>query len=235
MKLPVVEIQRFCMHDGPGIRTTVFIKGCPLRCKWCHNPETHKKENEIYYSPSKCIRCGNCNICKNGAHQFTTGKHVFDRDRCLMSEDCVGVCPTKALESVSQEMGIDEIIYEVLRDVAFYGKEGGLTISGGEPMAYPKETIALLKAAKENNLNTAVETCGYFDKAFLPTLCQYTDTLLWDFKDSDKERHIEYTGVSNERIIENLLLADSLKANIELRCILVNTVNFTKGCHTVKM
>lgn len=145
-----------------------------------------------------------------------------------MSEDCVGVCPTKALESVSQEMGIDEIIYEVLRDVAFYGKEGGLTISGGEPMAYPKETIALLKAAKENNLNTAVETCGYFDKAFLPTLCQYTDTLLWDFKDSDKERHIEYTGVSNERIIENLLLADSLKANIELRCILVNTVNFTK-------
>lgn len=229
MKLPIVRIQRFCMHDGPGIRTTIFLKGCPLKCKWCHNPETQKMEQEMFYAPSKCIHCRMCMICENDAHVFTPKGHFYDRTKCRLCGDCVTKCPSGALEMACRTMSIDEIISEVVQDAAFYGENGGITISGGEPMAHPLETIALLKAAKEKNLTTAIETSGYFDKEFLPLLCKYTDTFLWDFKDSDNARHIENVGVSNERIIENLLIADELKANTVLRCILVNGVNYTQN------
>ena len=203
MKLPVVTIQKLCIHDGPGIRTTVFLKGCPLRCKWCHNPETWKREQEIYHTPSKCIGCGSCKAGEK--------------------------CPTGALVPVSELMSIDEILSEVMRDSVFYGEKGGITISGGEPMLHGYKTIALLKAAKEAGITTVVETSGYFDKRLVPSLSEYTDILLWDFKDGDNIRHIENTGVSNELIIENLLLADKLNTNIVLKCILLNTINFSEA------
>lgn len=228
MKVPVTNIQRYCMHDGPGIRTTVFLKGCPLSCKWCHNPETQKVEQEMFYTPSKCIGCKMCMACENKAHIFTSKEHIYDRGKCCLCGMCATKCPSGALETVSQLMSIDEIISVVIKDAAFYGEKGGITISGGEPMMHPKETIELLKAAKKNNLTTAIETSGYFNKEFLPSLCEYTDTFLWDYKDSDNSRHIKNTGVSNEKIIENLRIADELNANIVLKCILINSINFTE-------
>lgn len=226
MKIPVTKIQRFCMHDGPGLRTVVFLKGCPLRCKWCHNPETQDTRRQIFYDEKKCIGCGACVICPNGAHTFVSA-HAFLRVKCLACGLCADNCPTGALEMVSIMMEPDEILDIVKKDMAFYRNGGGLTISGGEPMMHPDATIALLKSAKKLGISTAVETCGYFDERYIPELCKYADTLLWDFKDSDDERHIRYTGVSNVKILENLKEADSCGGNIVLRCILLKDINFT--------
>ncbi|MFA5561041.1 MAG: glycyl-radical enzyme activating protein [Eubacteriales bacterium] len=219
-------IQRFCMHDGPGIRTVVFFKGCRLNCVWCHNPETKGAGQEIYYTPSQCIGCGACAaVCRHGAHVLMPEGHVYDRSKCRLCEVCTHACPTGALEAVSRLMSIDEILSEVMRDKAFYGEQGGLTISGGEPMMHPSATIALLQAAKEQGLTTAVETSGYFDPAWLPSLCRHTDTLLWDLKDTDPTRHQNNTGASNRRILDSLTLADNLHPHLVLRCILLRGIN----------
>lgn len=228
-KLPVVMIQRFCMHDGPGIRTTVFLKGCPLRCVWCHNPETQQEKQQMYYTPSRCIGCMACSaVCPAGAHCFTEKQHRYRRDLCNMCGSCAAICPTEALESVFCWMDIREIMDEVRKDSAFYGTEGGLTVSGGEPMAHPLETLELLKAAKAAGIGTAVETCGYFAPEYVEPLCQAADTLLWDVKDTDDERHRQNTGVSNRRILSNLFLADRYSANLILKCILLKGVNDTE-------
>lgn len=226
MKIPVTGIQRFCMHDGPGLRTVVFLKGCPLRCKWCHNPETQNSFRQIFYDEKKCIGCGACAVCPNQAHVFRPD-HAFDRVKCTACGSCTELCPTGALERAARMMEPDEILELVERDRDFFGQEGGLTLSGGEPMAHPEESLLLLKKAKEAGISTAVETCGYFDSRYIPDLCQHADTLLWDFKDSDAERHRYYTGVSNQKILENLKEADRQGGNIVLRCILLQGINYT--------
>ena len=230
MKLPVTEIQRFCMHDGDGVRTVVFLKGCPLRCKWCHNPETQKAEQEMLYYSAKCIACGACElICHNGAHSFTD-HHCYDRSLCISCEKCAKACPTEAIAPAMREKYVDEIVREIERDMAFYGDNGGVTLSGGEPLIHGEAAIELLKKCKEKNISTAVETCGYISSDNLREAIKYTDLFLWDIKDTNNERHKEYTGVSNQRIIENLLLADSLGAKTVMRCIIVNGVN-TDAAH----
>lgn len=223
--MKVTEIQRFCMHDGPGIRTVVFLKGCPLSCKWCHNPETQSAMPHLLFTKSKCVYCGGCAaVCPNGVHTFGE-THKIDRTECSHCGKCVSVCPPKALKSDYTEMTEDEIVCEVMKDTAFYGNEGGVTLSGGEPLLYTEDVIRLLKRLKEEGLHTAVETSGYWDKKHLPELVQYVDTFLWDLKDTDESRHIAYTGVSNRRILENLIEADRLGAHTVLRCLLVNGVN----------
>ncbi len=225
LRLPVTEIQRFCMHDGPGVRTVVFCKGCPLRCAWCHNPETRKATPEMLFYPAKCIYCGACvSACPTGA-QIIHPRRVFDRDKCVACGRCAAVCCTDAIAPAAKDMTVDEVLATVQRDKAFYGDNGGITVSGGEPMVHPEAVIALLTACKEAGITTCVETCGEFSPAHLPALCGVTDLLLWDVKDTDPARHKAYTGVDNSRILQNLKEADRLGAKTRLRCILVHGVN----------
>ena len=225
VKLKVTEIQRFCMHDGPGVRTTVFLKGCPLRCAWCHNPETQKAAPELLFYPNKCIGCGGCAaVCKQGAHSMGEA-HRLDREKCAACFDCESICPTGALERCGKDLSVDEILSTVERDQAFYGQTGGITLSGGEPFLQGEALIVLLKAAKARGLTTAVETCGYADPDVLRAAAPFVDLFLWDVKDTDEARHRRYTGVSNKEIQSNLALIDALGARTRLRCILVNGVN----------
>ncbi len=224
-RLPVTKIQRFSTHDGPGVRTTVFLKGCPLRCAWCHNPETQSARQEVMFSSAMCVLCGSCAaVC---AAHLVGEEHGFDRSACVGCGRCADACPTGALEMASTLMTVEGILAAVMQDAAFYGESGGITLSGGEPMAHPEGAIALLRAAKAAGLHTAMETCGHFPAEYLSELAAVTDLFLWDYKDSDSLRHERYTGVGNARILENLRALDALGAQIELRCILVKGVNLT--------
>lgn len=226
MKLPITNIQRFSTHDGPGIRTTVFLKGCPLSCVWCHNPETISPKQQIFYTAQNCIGCGACTEeCPNKAHLLKDGCHVFDVTRCDGCGRCVSVCPTGALEAASKSMSIEEITDIVMRDKAFYGKTGGITLSGGEPLLHPVGCIELLKKAKSEGITTAIETSGFFDRRYIPELVKYTDLFLWDFKDSDYERHKKQIGVYPDEILNNLFILDNYNVKILLSCILVNGIN----------
>jgi pyruvate formate lyase activating enzyme len=228
MKLRVTEIQRFCMHDGPGIRTTVFLKGCPLRCAWCHNPETQKMTSELLFYKNKCILCGGCEaLCGSSAHS-TCNEHGIDRQKCILCFECVENCPTGALEKCGEDMSIDQILEITQKDKAFYGENGGITVSGGEPFAQGEATIALLRECKERGLSTAVETCGYADTETLYKAVEFVDLFLWDIKDTDDKRHKKHTGVSNKKIFENLSVINEMGARIRMRCILVNGVNTDK-------
>ena len=228
-RLPVTDIQRFCMHDGPGVRTVVFLKGCPLRCAWCHNPETQRATPEMLFYASKCIDCGACvSACPTGAHSLRPERR-FDRAKCTACGRCAAICCTDAITPAATDKTVEEILATVLRDKAFYGDcgsaTGGITVSGGEPMTHPEGVLTLLAACKEAGITTCVETCGEFSPTYLPGLIQVTDLFLWDVKDTDPARHKAYTGVDNTRILQNLKQADRMGAKTRLRCILVNGVN----------
>lgn len=224
MNYTVTEIQRFCMHDGPGVRTTVFFKGCPLRCLWCHNPETQQASPQLLFYPKKCIGCGGCAaVCPVHAHKGEQ-VHEIDREACLACGACANACPTGALEICGKAMTADEILSEVERDRAFYGEHGGITLSGGEPLMQ-EGIVDLLRECKKRGLSTAVETCGMVPYETVAEAIPVTDLFLWDVKDTNAERHKKYTGASNRTILENLTRADKDGAKTRLRCILVNGVN----------
>ena len=224
-KLTVSEIQRFCMHDGPGVRTTVFLKGCPLHCKWCHNPEAQKNKPELLFYGNKCIGCLSCvSACPKEVHRGGN-EHIILRNKCISCASCTNSCPSGALEMCGREMSCSDIISLVERDRAFYGEHGGITLSGGEPFAQNEATVELLKACKANGLSTVVETCGYCNTDVLISAIPYVDLFLWDIKDTNQASHKEYTGVSNELILRNLKVANDMDSRIRLRCILVNGVN----------
>ena len=222
----ISNIQRFCTHDGPGIRTTVFFKGCPLNCKWCHNPETKSFVNELVLEERLCINCRTCyKVCAKNAHQFEDNKHIFIAKNCDMCLNCVNVCPTKAISAIASRMTAQEVMDEVLRDKAFYGDIGGITLSGGEPLAQAKEAKNILKLAKRAGINTAIETCGFFERKLIKELVPLTDLFIWDYKDTSIKRHKEYTGVTNDKILENLKYLASFEVKIWLRCVMVKGVN----------
>ena len=213
------------MHDGPGIRTTVFLKGCPMRCAWCHNPETQKFIPELLFYPNKCIGCAACeSSCANGVHTLHE-QHLIDREKCVVCGKCVENCPTGALDICGEAYTVEEILSVLEKDRAFYGAAGGVTLSGGEPFAQGNAVIKLLKTCKENGLSTAVETCGYADPDVIIAALPYIDLFLWDIKDTDSVRHKQYTGVDNAKILKNLSIVNEMNAKIRLRCILVNGVN----------
>ena len=223
----VFDIQRFSVHDGPGIRTTVFLKGCPLRCKWCHNPESNLSVPQLSYNPEMCIGCGSCSqICVNGCHKMINGMHVFDRDLCKKCFKCVNVCYKGALKRIGNDMYISDILKTVLKDKNYYKRlDGGLTVSGGEPLLQSEFVYNLLSAAKEENIHTSIETCGYADWEKIEPLIDVTDLFLYDVKETNSNKHYEFTGVPNKKIINNLRKLDKKSANIIMRCVIVPGYN----------
>ncbi len=223
----IFDIQRTSLHDGPGIRTAVFMKGCPLRCVWCHNPESQSTKMEISFRPESCAACGECvNTCQNGAHRIVNGSHIYERTKCQACGDCVETCLYEALKLAGREMTVEEVMGVVLRDRLFYEQSGGgLTITGGEPMLQAGFNLALLKAARSEGIHTCLDTCGWTSQRNFELVLPYVDLFLFDYKATDPQRHRELTGVSNELILSNLDFLIRQNARVRLRCPLVPGVN----------
>ena len=221
----IFDIQKFALNDGPGIRTVVFFKGCPLRCIWCHNPESWEAKIDISFASEKCIGCQWCvKVCPQHCHSL--GKnHVFNRNDCIHCGKCTERCFAEALSLIGKNMTVDEVMTEVEKDISFYRNSGGLTLSGGEPLAQANFALELLKQAKAIPIHTAVETCAYVSWEKLKKLLPYTDLFLFDIKATDPEKHRRFTGVSNTVILRNLRKLDASNAQIVLRCPLVPGVN----------
>lgn len=223
----VFDIKRFSIKDGPRIRTSVFLKGCPLRCVWCHNPESQWMTPELCFTPEKCIGCERClTHCPRHCHRMENGAHVLDRKNCTRCGHCAAGCPSDALEMAGRETDVAAVMTEVLSDRIFYRKSGGgLTLNGGEPMMQFEFTRELLAAAKAEGISTALDTCGYAPWREFRELLSLADLFLYDFKTVDPELHRELTGRDNSLILENLRKLDEAGAAIFLRCPLVPGVN----------
>jgi len=202
----IFDIRKYSVHDGPGIRTTVFFKGCPLRCMWCHNPEGLDPAVEITFRDDRCIRCGSCQaICEQEAISWMNNAPVTFSDLCIRCGDCTEVCYAEARETVGKEMSVDQVMAEIESDMAFYDESGGgVTLSGGEPFLQAVFAQSILERCKNKGIHTVVDTCGFAMWEDLEKISGYTDLFLFDLKFLDDEKHREYTGVSNEVILTNL-------------------------------
>lgn len=205
----VFNIQNYSVHDGPGIRTTVFLKGCPLACRWCCNPESQSPEIELAYDPGKCLTlaaCGRClEMCPAGAISTgEEGRAEIARSLCSACMACTQNCPTRALRSWGETKSVSEVLRAVERDGLFHARSGGgMTISGGEPLFQPEFALALLREARRRRIKTAVETCGYGSATALRGVCEQVRMLMFDMKTMEPERHKAFTGVDNRVILEN--------------------------------
>lgn len=227
----VFDIQRYSLHDGPGIRTVVFLKGCPLRCKWCCNPESWKKEPQLSYLPARCIGCGACeSTCPQGAIHREGDSIRFDQSLCTSCGSCVAECYPQARLMSGKKMNTAQVMDQVMKDWKYYERTGGgITLSGGEMALQWAFAEALLAHAKERHLHTAVETTGYAPWEHLEKIFRYTDLVLYDLKHMDSALHKKYTGVENERILENLRRAADMGKEIIIRIPLIPGCNDDTG------
>jgi pyruvate formate lyase activating enzyme len=202
----VFDLQRFSVHDGPGIRSLLFLKGCPLRCSWCANPESQRFERELLLDPEKCVACGRCvAACRSGAVSRVGEALGFDRDRCLACGDCADVCAAGARVRAGRIVTAEAVLAELLRDEPFFRNSGGgVTLGGGEPLAQPAFARAVLRRCRERGLHTAVETCGQVAWASVEAVLPWTSLFLFDLKHIDAARHRRETGGDLERILTTL-------------------------------
>ncbi len=201
----IFNIQRYSIHDGPGIRTTVFLKGCPLRCFWCQNPESQIQKQEIFFHPSKCNSCGRCAaVCPTGASHVERGPAKIDRKSCTGCGRCVEACPAGARKGIGQLLTPEEVMRQVTRDIRFYENSGGgVTLSGGEPTAQPDFALSILQKCREAGIHTALDMCGHAPWSTLKGLLAYTDFVLYDIKHLDPGKHQRATGKDNRLILKN--------------------------------
>lgn len=219
MKAKIFEIKPFAVHDGDGIRTTVFFKGCPLQCVWCHNPEGISGSAELAYFSHKCFSCGECvSACPNGAHAIVDGAHHFYREKCTACGQCEEVCLGNALTFYGKEYTVDELLPILLKDKDFYDNSGGgVTLSGGECLLQADFCAELLKQLKANGIHTAVDTAGLVSKTALDKVLPYTDVFLYDVKAISEAVHKTCTGQGNGQILDNLLYLEEKGAAVEIR------------------
>jgi pyruvate formate lyase activating enzyme len=243
----VFNIQRYSLHDGPGIRTTVFLKGCPLCCEWCHNPEGMSPRKELLVVESRCIVCGECRrACPFSQSRAGAGVLPTRNEDCTYCGECVEACPTGARQMVGTEMTVAEVMEEILKDRIFYeDSAGGATFSGGEPLMQPAFLRELLEECCARGIHTAVDTCGFGCTDHLLAVARLADLVLYDVKLMDDARHRQHTGVSNKPILENLKVLDQIHQNIWLRVPVIPGVNddaenlqaiarFASGIHGVR-
>lgn len=215
----IFNIQRYSIHDGPGIRTTVFLKGCPLSCIWCHNPESQSFMPQLMFYSKRCIGCGKCGeVCRHEA--------LNDRNKCVSCGCCAEVCYAKARELVGKLVTVQEVMEQIDKDNIFYDESGGgITFSGGEPLAQPMFLLELLAECKKREYHTALDTSGYGSAEAIKAISGVTDLFLYDLKLMDDEKHIAYTGVSNKLILENLKTISQLGNRIFIRVPLIPGIN----------
>jgi len=223
----IFDIQRFSIHDGPGIRTTVFFKGCPLQCIWCHNPEGISRQPQLSFMPDKCIGCGWCfRTCPQGAHAMDGEAHVLDRAVCAACGRCAERCHAGALEIIGRDVTVEEVLDEVRRDAPFYETSGGgMTLSGGEPLMQPAFAEALLTAAKAEGIHCVMETCGQAVWSQFEKVRGLVDIFLFDIKETDPGRHEACVGTGNEIILSNLRKLSEAGSAIVVRLPIVPGLN----------
>ncbi len=227
----VFDIKKFSIHDGPGIRTTVFFKGCPLSCWWCHNPESQTLEPERVYWENRCIRCGACQeVCEQEAISFEGDYPLTDGERCTLCGSCVQVCYAQAREIVGREMMVAQVIAEIERDIPFYEESGGgVTFSGGEPLSQLGFLLALLQACQERDIHTAVDTCGFAPWESFDRIREQVGLFLYDLKLMDDLQHRKFTGVSNDLVLKNLQALSRRGHHIVLRIPVIPGINDDEG------
>lgn len=226
----IFDIQRFCVYDGPGIRTTVFFKGCNMHCAWCHNPESFSTDAELLFRREKCTSCGTCTaVCPNGAHEIKAdGTHVFDRAKCAACGKCAEVCPNDVLELSGREMTVEAVMKQIDKDTKYYrSSKGGITFSGGEASLHFELLKKLLTACREKGYHTALETNGLISAAHLKELIPLTNLFLFDFKHSDPDALTKWAGAPLAPILESLAALEDAHAHVWLRCPVIPGVNDT--------
>jgi pyruvate formate lyase activating enzyme len=223
----ITNIQRFSLDDGPGIRTTVFLKGCSLACRWCHNPETISGRKQIQYLPGSCKNCGSCvRACKRGAHQIEEGRHTLRWDMCAENFDCAGACLYGALSVIGREISVEALCEQLIRDQAFYEcSGGGVTLSGGEPLLQSAFCAAVLQRLKELNIHTALDTAGNVPWVNFEAVLPWVDLVLFDIKIIDPGLHREMTGGNNQLILENFERLCGENAAIVVRTPIIGGIN----------
>lgn len=232
MQGTIFNIQKFSIHDGPGIRTTVFFKGCPLRCWWCHNPESLSNKVQLMINSSKCTLCGKCvEVCPNSAFKIKNEKElIYLKNKCNFEGQCAYYCPTDAIEIVGEVKSLEEVMKEIEKDKVFYETtEGGVTFSGGEPFNQTEFLLELIKESKNKDISVAVDTSGMTFWENIQKTTDYVDYYLYDLKMMDREKHKKYTGLDNGLILDNLKKLDQelegKKGKIFLRLILLEGIN----------